>query len=155
MTHYKKFIEQKNLQPDEKKRPGQAGYDGNSKLRTRNVQIALSELEYEDLVKQFNQSSYSKLAPYCRRKLLSKEVKVTDEKQLNLENVAALYRLYKQTDISQTGKMGSNLNQIARKFNSNEGVQNFKEKMLEELNLMREMNRKLEIVLKKMVGGNS
>lgn len=153
MTQYKKFLEQKKLQADDKKRPGQAGYDGNLKLRTRNLQIALSESEYEELEEQFNKSSYSKMAPYCRKKLLSKEVKVTDEKKAKIENVAELYRLYRETDISQTGKMGSNLNQIARKFNRNEGVQNFKEKMLEELKLMREMNRKLEIVLQKMAGG--
>ncbi len=50
--------------------------------------------------------------------------------------------------------MGSNLNQIARKLNSNEGFANFKEKMLDELKLMREMNKKLEAALLEIVGGN-
>ena len=50
--------------------------------------------------------------------------------------------------------MGNNLNQIARKLNSNEGFTNFKEKMLDELKLMREMNKKLEAALIEIVGGN-
>jgi hypothetical protein len=150
MTKYKKFIEQKNLPAGAKKRPGQAGCDGSIELRTKVVQFTLSPSEYDDLIHQYMKSSCSTLAVYCREKSLSQAVKVVSKTQTKIENVAELYELVKSTDASHTGKMGNNLNQIARKLNSNEGLINFKEKMLEELRLMREMNKKLEATLMKI-----
>jgi hypothetical protein len=154
MTQYKKFIDDKNLPTGTKKRPGQAGYDGNKELRKKVVQFSLSNSEHADLIEQYMKSPCSTLAVYCREKSLSKAIKVDNKNKLKIEAVAELYQLSKATDITQTGRMGNNLNQIARKLNSNEGVQNFKEKMLDELKLMREMNKKLEAALLKITGGD-
>lgn len=154
MTQYRKFINLKNLADGAKKRPGQAGYDGNTELRTKVVQFTLSASEYDNLFEQYMKSSCSTMAVYCRDKSLSKTIKVASKSQRKIEKVAELYHLSKVTDIGQTGRMGSNLNQIARKLNSNEGFANFKEKMLDELKLMREMNKKLEAALLEIVGGN-
>jgi hypothetical protein len=154
MTQYKKFIDDKNLPIGAKKRPGQSGCDGNSELRTKVIQFTLSTSEYENLAQQYLESSCSTMAAYCREKSLSKGIKVENKNKLKVEKVAELYQLSKATDITQTGRMGNNLNQVARKLNSNEGFTNFKEKMLCELKLMREMNRKLEAALLKMTGGD-
>lgn len=154
MTQYAKQIKQRNLPKGAKKRPGQSGYDGNSELRTKVVQFTLSASEYEKLVEQYMNSSCSTMAVYCREKSLSTGVTGTNKNQVKIETVAELYKLSRATDIAQTGRMGNNLNQIARKLNSNEGFTNFKEKMLDELKLMREMNKKLEAALIEIVGGN-
>jgi len=154
MTQYRKFIKQKNLAEGAKKRPGQAGYDGNTELRTKVVQFTLSATEYDSLFEQYMKSSCSTMAVYCRAKSLSKTIRVVSKSQLKIEKVAELYQLSKVTDIAQTSRMGNNLNQIARKLNSNEGFTNFKEKMLDELKLMREMNKKLEAALLEVVGAN-
>lgn len=152
MTEYKKYFEQKNLPKGAKKRPGQTGYDGNTQLRTKIVQVAYSPSEYADLESQCDESAHSSIASFVREKSLSKAIKIVSKDKIKAEKVAELYQLAKATDISQTGKMGSNLNQIARKFNNNEGVQNFKEKMLDELKLMREMNGKLQTALIEIMG---
>jgi hypothetical protein len=154
MTQYKKFIDDKNLPIGAKKRPGQSGYDGNKELRTRIVQVAYSPSEYADLENQCDESANSRIASFVRQKSLSKAIKVDNKNKLKVEAVAEIYQLSKATDITQTGRMGNNLNQIARKLNGNEGVQNFKEKMLDELKLMREMNKKLEAALLKLIGGD-
>jgi len=155
MTQYKKQIEQKNLPKGTKRRPGQAGsHDGNKELRTKVVQFTLSSSEYADLVEQYMKSPCSTIAVYCREKSLSKAIKVNNQNQVKADKVAHLYQLSKATDISQTSRMGNNLNQIARKLNSNEGFTNFKEKMLDELKLMREMNKELESALLDIVGGS-
>lgn len=154
MTQYEKQFQQKTRPNGTKKRPGQSGYDGNSELRTKVIQFSLSASEYENLAQQYLESSCSTVAAYCREKSLSKAVKVSDKSKVKVERVAELYQLSKATDISQTGRMGNNLNQIARKLNSNEGFANFKEKMLDELKLMWEMNKKLEAALLKIEGGD-
>jgi len=154
MTQYKKFINDKNLSKGAKKRPGQAGgYDGNKELRTKIVQVAYSPSEYAELESQCDESTNSTIASFVREKSLSKAVKVNNQNQIKADKVAHLYQLSKATDISQTSRMGNNLNQIARKLNNNEGFLNFKEKMLDELKLMREMNRELESALLDIVGG--
>jgi len=154
MTKYKKQDEQKRAINGDKRRPGQSGYDGNSELRTRVVQFNLSPSEYERLVEQYLKSSCSTIAAYCRDRSLSVGASLADKKQVKIEQVAELYKLSRETDISHTGRMGSNLNQIARKLNSHEGFSNFKEKMLGELKLMREMNRRLEKALIRIAGGD-
>lgn len=154
MTQYAKQIKQKNLLKGTKKRPGQSGYDGNHELRTKVVQFALSAFEYEKLVEQYMNSDCSTMAVYCREKSLSTGIAVVSKNLVKIETVAELYKLSRATGIAQTGRMGNNLNQIARKLNSNEGFTNFKEKMLEELRLMREMNKKLEAALIEIAGGN-
>lgn len=153
MAQYKKYFEQKSLPAGTKKRPGQAGYDGNKELRTKVVQVAYSPTEYINLEHQYEVSSHSSIASFVREKSLSKSVQAVTKRQMNVETVAELYQLVKATDISQTGRMGNNLNQIAKKLNNNEGFANFKEKMLEELKLMRDINQKAQALLLKIVGG--
>lgn len=77
--------------------------------RNRQIMLRLTDIEYE-LVSGHAKAAHLPLAEYSRRLVTGKQVKI------KYELVADLPEIKKMT--AQLGKIGSNLNQIARHFNS-------------------------------------
>ena len=75
----------------------------------RRVYLRLSDLEYE-IVSNYAQQANLTIAEFCRQQIVGKKVVV------KYEIVADVPELKKL--VAEFGKIGSNLNQIARHFNS-------------------------------------
>lgn len=91
---------------------GQAGDDGNEYVRLRQIKFTVSPLEFNKLIENFNKSPQKNLASFCREKALSKSGRtsnLTEVKKVFAEN---LY-LFQKTS--------TNINQIARKVNTEKG----------------------------------
>lgn len=94
---------------EKKKSAGQSGNDGNEELRTKRIEFSLSPTEFEKVSKFYAQSPQGTFAQFCREKLLTKPGSVTSSAEINSQHASLIYQL---------NKIGSNLNQIAKKINT-------------------------------------
>lgn len=118
--------------PGMKKQAGQSGTDGNDELRTKAVQFTLSPTEYKNLVEQYSKSSCSTLALFCREKSLSKTVHLKNKKELISNHALEIYQL---------SKIGTNINQIARRLNSGGAHSQIISELEDELEELRRLKR--------------
>lgn len=94
---------------EKKKSAGQSGTDGNDELRTKTLKINVSPTEFERLSKFYDLSPQRTFAQFCRDKLLTKPGSVTSNAEIKAQHASLIYQL---------NKIGSNLNQIAKKINT-------------------------------------
>ena len=94
---------------EKKKSAGQSGTDGNDELRTKTLKINVSPTEFEKLSKFYDLSPQRTFAQFCRDKLLTKPGSVTSNAEIKAQHASLIYQL---------NKIGSNLNQIAKKINT-------------------------------------
>lgn len=99
----------KNSDPSRKQRPGQTGVEANSSKRTKRFEIRFTQKEWEQLQKVAEERGFSSTALFARSALLPKN------HQLDAETKAE-HRLRIQL-LASLGKIGSNVNQIARSLN--------------------------------------
>lgn len=99
----------KNIDPSRKKRPGQTGVEANSSKRTKRFEIRFTQKEWEQLKKISDERGFSSTAIFARSALLP------NNHQLDAETKAE-HRLRVQL-LASLGKIGSNINQIARSLN--------------------------------------
>lgn len=99
----------KNIDPSRKKRPGQTGVEANSSKRTKRFEIRFTQKEWEQLKKISDEKGFSSTAIFARSVLLP------NNHQLDAETKAE-HRLRVQL-LASLGKIGSNINQIARSLN--------------------------------------
>lgn len=142
------------MEIQKKKHPGQSGADGNSELRNIEVKTRVSPSEKKELDAQWSKSSEPKIAVFYRNKLLSTLIKVENKNQLDAEHAVRLMQLAKQTDVSQTGRMGSNLNQIAKKLNGKEPttLREVIDSLRAEIDEIRKTNTEVKAELRKLRG---
>jgi predicted transcriptional regulator len=94
---------------EKKKSAGQSGTDGNDELRIKTLKINVSPTEFEKLSKFYDLSPQRTFAQFCRDKLLTKPGSVTSNAEIKAQHTSL---------INQLNKIGSNLNQIAKKINT-------------------------------------
>jgi hypothetical protein len=94
---------------EKKKSAGQSGTDGNDELRIKTLKINVSPTEFEKLSKFYDLSPQRTFAQFCRDKLLTKPGSVTSNAEIKAQHTSLIYQL---------NKIGSNLNQIAKKINT-------------------------------------
>jgi hypothetical protein len=94
---------------EKKKSAGQSGTDGNDELRTKTLKINVPPTEFEKLSKFYDLSPQRTFAQFCRDKLLTKPGSVTSNAEIKAQHTSLIYQL---------NKIGSNLNQIAKKINT-------------------------------------
>ena len=95
-------------QEDIRKRSnGQAGPDGNTYLRTRRVELRVCPQEHRSLCELASKAGFHSLAQYVRETALSRS-HVESPTTRHKEQTAVLYAL---------NRIGNNLNQIARRCN--------------------------------------
>lgn len=94
---------------EKKKSAGQSGTDGNDELRIKTLKINVSPTEFEKLSKFYDLSPQRTFAQFCRDKLLTKPGSVTSNADIKAQHTSLIYQL---------NKIGSNLNQIAKKINT-------------------------------------
>jgi len=98
-----------NIDPVRKKRPGQTGVETNSSKRTKRFEIRFTPKEWEQLQKISDERGFSSTAIFARSVLLPKnhrqDAETKAEHKLRVQLLASL------------GKIGSNINQIARSLN--------------------------------------
>lgn len=142
------------MEIQKKKHPGQSGADGNNELRTIEVKTRVSPTEKKDLEAEWRKSSEPKKAFFFRNKLLSTLIKVENKNQLDAEHAIRLMQLAKQTDVSQTGRMGSNLNQIAKRLNGKEPttLRDVIDSLRAEIDEIRKTNTQVKVELRKLRG---
>lgn len=99
----------KNSDPSRKQRPGQTGIEANSSKRTKRFEIRFTQKEWDQLQKVAEERGFSSTALFARSALLPKN------HQLDAETKAE-HRLRVQL-LASLGKIGSNVNQIARSLN--------------------------------------
>lgn len=99
----------RNSDPTRKKRPGQTGVEANSSKRTKRFEIRFTQKEWEQLQKISDERGFSSTAIFARSALLPKN------HQLDAETKAE-HKLRVQL-LASLGKIGSNINQIARSLN--------------------------------------
>lgn len=104
-------MDQKNMNsdPSRKKRPGQTGVEANFSKRTKRFEIRFTQKEWEQLQKISDERGFSSTAIFARSSLLPKN------HQLDAETKAE-HKLRVQL-LASLGKIGSNINQIARALN--------------------------------------
>ena len=99
----------KNIDPSRKKRPGQTGVEANSSKRTKRFEIRFTQKEWEQLKKISDERGFSSTAIFARSVLLPNnhqlDTETKTEHKLRVQLLASL------------GKIGSNINQIARSLN--------------------------------------
>lgn len=94
---------------EKKKSAGQSGTDGNDELRIKTLKINVSPTEFEKLSKFYDLSPQRTFAQFCRDKLLTTPGLVTSNADIKAQHTSLIYQL---------NKIGSNLNQIAKKINT-------------------------------------
>lgn len=99
----------KNNDPSRKQRPGQTGIEANFSKRSKRFEIRFTQKEWEQLQKVAEERGFSSTAFFARSALLPKN------HQLDAETKAE-HRLRVQL-LASLGKIGSNVNQIARSLN--------------------------------------
>lgn len=99
----------KNSDPTRKKRPGQTGVEANYLKRTKRFEIRFTQIEWEQLKKISDERGFSSTAIFARSVLLP------NNHQLDAETKAE-HKLRVQL-LASLGKIGSNINQIARSLN--------------------------------------
>ena len=99
----------KNSDPSRKQLPGQTGIEANSSKRTKRFEIRFTQKEWAELQKVADERGFSSTALFARSALLPKN------HQLDAETKAE-HRLRVQL-LASLGKIGSNVNQIARSLN--------------------------------------
>lgn len=99
----------KNSDPTRKKRTGQTGVEANSSKRTKRFEIRFTQKEWEQLQKISDERGFSSTAIFARSVLLPKNHQLDSETK-------AEHKLRVQL-LASLGKIGSNINQIARALN--------------------------------------
>ena len=99
----------KNIDPSRKKRPGQTGVEANSSKRTKRFEIRFTRQEWECLQNISDEKGFSSAAIFARSVLLPQN------HQLDTESKAE-HKIRVQL-LASLGKIGSNINQIARSLN--------------------------------------
>lgn len=102
-------IKNKNIDPTRKQRPGQTGLEANSSKRTKRFEIRFTQKEWEQLQKISDERGFSSTALFARSALLPTnhqfDAETKAEQKIRVQLLASL------------GKIGSNVNQIARSLN--------------------------------------
>jgi len=93
---------------EKKKSSGQSGNDGNQELRTKRIEFSVSPTELEKLSLFYELSPQSTFAQFCREKILSKPGSASNNSEIKAQYASLIY---------QINKIGTNLNQIAKKIN--------------------------------------
>lgn len=93
---------------EKKKSSGQSGNDGNQELRTKRIEFSVSPTEFEKISLFYDLSPQSTFAQFCREKILSKPGSVSNNAEIQAQYASLIY---------QINKVGTNLNQIAKKIN--------------------------------------
>lgn len=99
----------KNSDPTRKQRPGQTGVEANSSKRTKRFEIRFTQKEWEQLQKISDERGFSSTAIFARSALLPMNHQLDSETK-------AEHKLRVQL-LASLGKIGSNINQIARSLN--------------------------------------
>lgn len=99
----------KNIDPPLKQHPGQTGVEANYSKRTKRFEIRFTQKEWEQLQEISKERGFSSTALFARSALLPKN------HQLDTESKAE-HKLRVQL-LASLGKIGSNINQIARSLN--------------------------------------
>lgn len=102
-------------QPQKKKKSGRTN-DDNSLIRNVRFECRLSPHEYEKLVERWEKSSHNSMARFARSCIFGDEDKIELHLQQNKKD--EVDRLHLLAEIS---RIGNNVNQIAKKLNSNYG----------------------------------
>jgi hypothetical protein len=89
---------------------GQAGPDGNSFLRNKRVEIRVCQQEYEKLENHAIEAGYLNVAQYLRESGLTRK-QITSPSTKQKEKNKWLYEI---------NRIGNNVNQIARRLNQGE-----------------------------------
>ena len=130
----------KEKDPTLKKRAGQTGREANSKKRTKRFEIRFTPEEWVALQDRANEAGCSSAAIYARAVLLpshdqaNKETKA--EHKLRVQLLASL------------GKIGSNINQIARALNRMKMWNDTTKGMFQELTKIQEATTTIAEVFK-------
>lgn len=93
---------------EKKKSSGQSGNDGNQELRTKRIEFSVSPTELEKLSLFYELSPQSTFAQFCREKILSNPGSASNNSEIKAQYASLIY---------QINKIGTNLNQIAKKIN--------------------------------------
>jgi hypothetical protein len=120
----------KNIDPTRKQRPGQTGIEANRDKRTKRFEIRFTPQEWATLQERAAEAGSSSAALFARAVLLPsnhvKDQETKTEHKLRLQLLASL------------GKIGSNINQIARALNRMKIWNNTTEGMFQELTKIQE-----------------
>jgi hypothetical protein len=120
----------KEKDPTLKKRAGQAGVEANKKIRTKRFEIRFTPEEWIALQERAAEAGASSTAIFARAVLLPtnhlRDQETKAEHKLRLQLLASL------------GKIGSNINQIARSLNRMKVWNETTEGMFKELTKIRE-----------------
>ncbi len=93
---------------NKKKSTGQSGGDdSNAYKRNKRIEFLCSSIEYEKIKSKFEKSDANSLAKFCREQVLSNNV-LTENKANSFHNEITF----------ALSKIGNNLNQIARRLNT-------------------------------------
>ena len=95
-----------------KEHTGQSGDDGNEFKRLRQIKMSVSASEFEKMISGYEKSPYPNLATYCREKVLASPKRVASTIEIKKVFAENLY-LFQKTS--------TNINQIARKVNTEKG----------------------------------
>lgn len=98
-----------NIDQTKKQRTGQTGVEANSSKRTKRFEIRFTQKEWDQLQKIAEERGFSSTAIFARSALLPKNHKLDSETK-------AEHKLRVQL-LASLGKIGSNINQIARSLN--------------------------------------
>ncbi len=123
----------KNIDPNIKQRAGQTGVEANCARRTKRFEIRFTPDEWESLQQRAVEAGSSSAAIFARSILLPAEHRKNQEakadQKLRLQLLASL------------GKIGSNINQIARALNRMKVWNETTEGMFQELHKIQEAIR--------------
>ena len=95
-----------------KKKNGQSGSDGNEYLRTKRIELRVCQHEYSKIEQHAESSGYSNIAQYLRESGLTRK---------HIESPSSRQR-DKQKWLYELNRIGNNLNQIARRLNQGDPV---------------------------------
>lgn len=125
MTHDKK-----EKDPTLKKRAGQTGVEANRKIRTKRFEVRFTPEEWAALQQRAIEAGASSTAIHARSVLLPKHDQANQESK-------AEHKLRVQL-LASLGKIGSNINQIARSLNRMKVWNSTTEDMFQELTKIQE-----------------
>lgn len=119
-----------NTDPAIKKRTGQTGVEANNKVRSKRFELRFTPEEWESVSERSQAAGASSVALFVRSLVLAQN------HQKDLETKTE-YRLRIQL-LASFGKIGSNINQIARALNRMKVWNSTTEGMLQELHKLQE-----------------
>lgn len=120
----------KNSDPTIKKRTGQTGVEANNKIRSKRFELRFTPEEWDSVSERAQAAGASSVALFVRSLVLP------TNRQQDMETKAE-HRLRVQL-LASFGKIGSNINQIARALNRMKVWNSTTEGMLQELHRLQE-----------------